>query len=99
MHEFVVVDWLLLQTFGWCLEDDEHQLVILETLDDETHEKVCARVSELDGAGGVHGTGYTVDGLLVTTVVSDAERGVAGAVGSERHDVRGMRSEVLVSSI
>ena len=53
VHELVVVDWLLLQTICGRLEDDEHQLVILETLHDETDEKVSARVSELDVASGV----------------------------------------------
>ena len=43
VHDFVVVDWLLLQTVCGRLEDDEHQLVVLETLHDGTHEKVRAR--------------------------------------------------------
>ena len=86
--ELFIVDWLLLQKVGGCLEDDERRLVVLETLDDGTYEKVCARVNELDCARGVQSVGYAADGLLVTTVVSGAQRRVAGAVGDEDHDVR-----------
>ena len=55
MCELVVVDRLPLQNVGGRFEDDEHQLVALETLHDETDEKFCARVIKLDGASGVQG--------------------------------------------
>ena len=89
VYDLVAVDWLLLQTVCECLEDDEHQLVVLEALHEEADEEVCARVSELAGASGVEGVRCAVDRLLVTSAVSDTERRVAGAVGGEDYDVRG----------
>ncbi len=99
MPELVVVDWLLLQKVGGRLEDDEHRLVVLETLHDESDEKVSARVGELNGASGVQRVGCAVDGLLVASVVSDAEHRVAGAVGGEYHVVRRKFREYVVGSI
>ena len=84
VRELVVIDRLLQPKFCGRLEDDAHQLV-LETLHDGTYEKVSARVSELDGASGVQGAGCAVGGLLVTSVVSGAERLAARTVGGEDH--------------
>ena len=97
--ELVVVDWLLLQKVGGRLEDDEHQLVVFETLHDESDKKVSARVGELDGASGVQRVGCAVDGFLVASVVRDAEHRIAGAVGGEYHDVRRKFRECSVGSI
>ena len=47
----------------------------------------------------MQGAGYAIDEILMMAVVSDAERRVAGAICGEEHDVRGMRSEVSVSSV